>query len=86
MITLSTKNIEIYTNDSWGCNNHIDQVVVHYMTLKVGERKQIVYQETDHGPFWMRDDEECRLSILSLHFRWVRSAIIFYFIVLAIYI
>ena len=25
-----------------------------------------VYQETDHGLFWIMDDEEHRLSILSL--------------------
>ena len=46
----------------------------------------MVYQATDHGPFWMMDDEERRLSILSLQFRRVGSAIICSFIILATYI
>ena len=49
------------------------------MSLKVGDRKQMIYQVTDHGPFWMMDDEERRLSILSLQFWRVGSDIICYF-------
>ena len=49
------------------------------MTLKVGYRQQTVYQATDHGPFWMMDDEDRRLSFFSLQFWRVDSAIICYF-------
>ena len=49
------------------------------MALKVGDRQQMIYQVTDHGPFWMVDDEERCLSILSLWLWWVGSAIICYF-------
>ena len=49
------------------------------MTLEVVERQQMVYQAIGHGPFWMMDDEDRRLGILSLQFWWVSSAIICYF-------
>ena len=49
------------------------------MTLTVGDRKQMVYQATDHGPFWMMDYEERRLGVLSLRFWRACSAIICYF-------
>ena len=51
VIALSNNNLNIYTNGSWGCDNCIKQVVVHCTNLKVGNRQQMVYQETDHGPF-----------------------------------
>ena len=79
VIALSNKNINIYNNESWGCDHRIERVVVHYTTLKVGDRQKMVSQATDHGPFWMMDDEERRLSIPSLQFRRVGSAIICYF-------
>ena len=39
----------------------------------------MVYPETDYGPFWIMDDDERRLSIFSLRFWRVKSAIICYF-------
>ena len=53
---------------SWGCDHRIEQVIVHYMALKVGDRQKNIYQTTNHNPFWMTDYEESRLSILSLLF------------------
>ena len=78
VIAMTNKNLNLYTNESWGCEHRIEQVVVHYMTLKVGDRQQMVYQATGHGRFWMMDDEDRRLSILSLQFWWVDNAIICY--------
>ena len=52
---------------------------VHYMTLRVGGRQQMVYQATDHGSFWVMGDEERYLSILSLQFWRVGNAIIWVF-------
>ena len=49
------------------------------MTFKVGDRQHMVYQETDNGPVFMMDDEEYCLTIFSLQFWRVSSAIICYF-------
>ena len=38
-----------------------------------------VYQVNDHGLFWIMDDKELRMSILSIQFWWEGSAIISYF-------
>ena len=66
MIVTSNKNLSIYTNKSWFCEHRTEKVVVHYMNIKVGDLQQMVYQETAYGKFWMTDDEERHLSILSL--------------------
>ena len=49
------------------------------MTLRVGNRQQMVYEATDHGTCLMMDDEELHMSSLSLQFWRVRIAIICYF-------
>ena len=48
------------------------------MTLKVGNRQQIIYQATDHVPFCMMDGEERHLNFLCLWFWQVGSVIICY--------
>ena len=45
-----------------------------------------VYQVNDHGLFWIMDDKELRLGILSIQFWWEGSAIISYFLILDTYI
>ena len=37
-----------------------------------------VYQETDHGLFWIMDNKESCLSILSLQFWWDDSSIMLF--------
>ena len=86
LISISTNNLNIYNNKSWGYNHCIEQVVVHYMALKVGDLQQMLYQETYHGPFWIMDDKERHMSILNLQFWRVDSAIIYYFIIFSPYI
>ena len=49
------------------------------MTLKVDNRQQMIYQATNHVPFFMMNDEERHLSIFSLWFWRVGSVIICYF-------
>ena len=87
VIDISTNNLSVYTNESCGCNHCTEQVVLNYMTLKVGDRQKIVYQVTYHGPFWIMDYEERRLSIFfSLRFWRVNSDLYAIFIILTTYI
>ena len=86
MIVPSNNTINIYTNESWVCDHRIKRVIFHYMTLRVGDQQQMVYQATDHGPFLMMNDEDLRLNIFLFFFGG--SAVLLYdiFISLANYI
>ena len=83
MIAVSNKNLKIYTDESSGCGHRIEKFVVRYMILKVGDRQQMVYQETDHGPFSMMDDEEYRLSFFLFSFGGSAVPLYAIFIILA---
>ena len=75
VIALSNKNVNIYTNESWGCNHRIKRVVVRYMTLKVGYHlsRNLSWNILDDGRWGALSE------FFSLVFWWVGSGAICYF-------